>query len=441
MIRPFRRRAAYGPAVPNTPRASKLNAELLEDRSTPATFTPNAFGGGAFAPFDNPYLEVRSASGDVNADGVADIITAEGPGPGSGSRVRIFDGRAARFSSQAVVIADFYAYSNVPGAGQVPGFAGGVFVASGDFNGDGFAEVVTSPGAGASGHIKVFDFNAGGPFAGSNPALRTSFYAYPGFLGEIRVTTLSQGVNAIPLLVTASGAGTTEPDIRLYSNAFGIGQVDPGTLVYPLSQSFPYPGYLGGVSVAGGSNGQLFVSPNTGASQVRLFALDPFSFGGAALSPGVTFDTGFAAPTDVRLGSADVNGDGVLDVLTSSVGTNFATPISAFSVNNGFTTLNALNGFQGFGFFGNSWLGSSAFTGAALNPAGAVGVTSMGLGGVGALNQGLVMAGTAQGLQNSNPAFFNSGASSQTSYTSNGTSVFFNPGGSSSSSVLAPGVR
>ncbi|AWM35763.1 FG-GAP repeat domain-containing protein [Gemmata obscuriglobus] len=413
----------------------------------PATFTPNAFGGGVFDPFDNLSIEVRSASGDVNADGVADIITAEGPGAGSGSRIRIYDGRAARFSSQAVLISDFYAYSNVPGASQAPGFAGGVFVAAGDFNGDGFAEVATSAGAGASGHVKVFDFNNNGSFAGNNPALRTSFFAYPGFLGEIRVTTLSRAPNTSPMLVTASGAGTTQSDIRLYSNAFSIGEIGPATLVNPVSQSFPYPGYLGGVSVAGGNNGQLFVAPISGASQFSTFTLDPFSFGGTALVPGATFQTGFSNPTDVRLGLADVNGDGILDVLSSSVGQNSAASISAFSLTNGLTTLDSLNGFQGFGFFGNSWLGSSAFTGAARPTAGTAGFAGAGLAGTGlASQQGLIAPGATQGLQAGGPVFFNSGAFSPPSYTSNQTPVFFNPGtsgptrGQPSNSTLAPGV-
>lgn len=438
---PFRRRAVTGPAVRTSTRPAALTAELLEDRSTPATFTPNAFGGGSFQPFDNTALAVRSASGDVNGDGVADIITAQGPGVGSGSEIRIYDGAAARFASQALLISDFFAYSNVPGAGQAPGFAGGVFVAAGDLNGDGLAEVIVSPGAGASGHIKIFDFNTGNGFAGNNPALRASFFAYPGFLGEIRVATLAQASNAVPRLVTASGAGTTQSDIRMYLNAFNIGQVANGTLVNPVSQTFPYPGYLGGVSVAGGSNGQLFVSPNTGASQISTFNTNPFSFGATTLSPGTTFQTGFNAPTDVRLGSADVNGDGVLDVLTSSVGANSATPISAFSGVNGFSNLSStLNGFQGFGFFGNSFVGSSAFTGVA--PAGGTGT---GLGGFGGgVNQGLMGMGSAQGLQNGGgPTFFNSGAFAPPSYTSNGTPTFFNgaSGSAPNGGTLSPGVR
>ncbi len=43
----------------------------------------------------------------------------------------------------------FFAYN--------PSFTGGVRVATGDVNGDGAAEVITSPGQGGGPHVRVFD--------------------------------------------------------------------------------------------------------------------------------------------------------------------------------------------------------------------------------------------------------------------------------------------
>ena len=160
----------------------------------------NAFPGGFSG-------SVRMANGDVNGDGFDDIITAQGPGPGSGSQVRIFDGFQSIMNRQTVEIASFFVFSDQPGVSQTPGFGGGVFVASADF--DGFDELAVSPGLGANGHLKVFDFNGASGFLGSAPVLRASFFAYPGFAGEIRITTLR--FNGAEHLVTGSGAGSSKP--------------------------------------------------------------------------------------------------------------------------------------------------------------------------------------------------------------------------------------
>src|SRR5207248_1252473 len=80
---------------------------------------------------------VRVATGDVNGDGVVDIIT--GAGPGGPPQVRAFDGRTLAER------ASFLAYGI--------GYSGGIFVAAGDTDGDGRAEVITGTGLGTS-HVK-----------------------------------------------------------------------------------------------------------------------------------------------------------------------------------------------------------------------------------------------------------------------------------------------
>jgi len=375
-------RRGSAPSARSTRRSFSLRAEQLEDRSTPAvTFTPNTFGGGSFTPFANFNGQVQVASGDVNGDGVDDIITAQGTGAGSGSRISIYDGAAARFAGQAVLISDFFAYSNVPGPGQAPGFAGGVFVATGDFNGDGFDELVTSTGAGGGGHVKVFDFHdpATGAYLANSPIVRTSFVAYPGFAGDVRVAVVPGGAGQAPVLVTASGAGTTDSDVRVYNNVFNL-TADATGFVTPAAQMMAFPGFLGGVSIAGGTgaNGApvLFIAPNTASPLVSTFNLTGTGTGAGtgtfAFTPGTTFSTGTGSPTGIRFGAADINGDGITDVLTSFSGVNGVTgfgPISALSLAGGTpTSLLApdLTGFNGFGFFGNTWLGSSSFTSPAL---------------------------------------------------------------------------
>ena len=78
---------------------------------------------------------VSVAAGDVNGDGVADIIT--GAGPGGGPHVRVF----SLAGGTPTEVASFFAYD--------PAFPGGVSVAAGDVNGDGVADIITGAGPAA----------------------------------------------------------------------------------------------------------------------------------------------------------------------------------------------------------------------------------------------------------------------------------------------------
>jgi hypothetical protein len=109
---------------------------------------------------------VRVAAGDVDGDGRAEIVV--GAGPGGGPHVRVLAWSGAALEERA----SFFAYA--------PGFVGGVFVAAGDVDGDGRAEVVTGPGAGGGPHVRVF--------TGSGAATGGEFFAYdPSFGGGVAV--------------------------------------------------------------------------------------------------------------------------------------------------------------------------------------------------------------------------------------------------------------
>src|SRR6185369_1692953 len=105
---------------------------------------------------------VRVAIGDVTGDGVDDIVTA--PGSGGGPHIRVFDGVTGTCKKE------FFAYA--------PSFTGGVFVAVGDFDGDGYADIVTGAGAGGGPHVRVFN--------GKSLGLITEFFAFSAsFLGGV----------------------------------------------------------------------------------------------------------------------------------------------------------------------------------------------------------------------------------------------------------------
>jgi len=92
----------------------------------------------------NPYPQfaggVRVASADVNGDGIADLITA--PGVGGGPHIQVFDGVSG------ALLNSFFAFEDT--------FRGGAFVAGGDLDGDGLAEVVVSADVGGGPRVVVF---------------------------------------------------------------------------------------------------------------------------------------------------------------------------------------------------------------------------------------------------------------------------------------------
>lgn len=119
---------------------------------------------GQFAAYDPGFKGgVRIAAGDVNGDGIDEIITA--PGAGGGPWVRVF-------GSQGQLLSEFAAYD--------PGFKGGVDVASGDITGDTKKEIVTAPGAGGGPFVRVFN---------SQASVESQFFAYmPEFKGGVKVS-------------------------------------------------------------------------------------------------------------------------------------------------------------------------------------------------------------------------------------------------------------
>jgi hypothetical protein len=84
--------------------------------------------------------EVRLAMGDIDGDGVEEIIT--GAGPGGGPHVRIFD-------LNGNLINHFFAFDK--------GGREGVNVTMGDVNGDGKEEIIVTGDEGANGQVRIFN--------------------------------------------------------------------------------------------------------------------------------------------------------------------------------------------------------------------------------------------------------------------------------------------
>jgi len=150
--------------------------------------------------------EVRVARADVTGDGVADYVTAAGPG--GGPRVLVFDG------ASGAIIRDFYAYTTQ--------FTGGVFVAGGDIDGDGFADIVTGAGGSGSTHVKAF--------SGRDGSLLRSFNVYPSqYIGGATVAAGDVNGDGFADIVTGTTVGGG-PNVRVFDgqtnalrNSFVVG--------------------------------------------------------------------------------------------------------------------------------------------------------------------------------------------------------------------------
>jgi hypothetical protein len=276
----------------------------LEDRITPAAAYLLAVGAGAgglpavrmltavgavqreFLAYDAGFFGgVRVGTGDVNRDGVPDIVT--GAGPDGGPHVKVFDG------ATGAPLASFFAYDAA--------FAGGVYVAAGDVNGDGFADVITGAGAGGGPHVKVVDGAA--LLAGSLSDLR-SFMAYNvGFPGGVSVAAADFNGDGRAEVVTGAGPGGG-PHVEVFNGGDGgvVGSF------FAFGPDFPL-----GILVAAGPVGDLGVAIVVVGDSMDSVAI--FNFQGGTVGGFTPYPVFSHSQIPLTVAVGDATGDGLGDVI------------------------------------------------------------------------------------------------------------------------------
>ncbi len=177
-------------------------AGIAKGKTQVAVFSGSGLPIGApITPFDSKFKGGSTvAAGDVNGDGVPDIIVGQASKGGS---VQVFDGVTRS------PIADFLAFDG--------GFTGGVFVAAGDVNGDGTDDIITGAGKGQP-IVHVFDGISGTLIEGP---VGDFFALNQSFKGGVRVAATDFNGDGIADIIAGSGKKDKPPTIRVTSSATG----------------------------------------------------------------------------------------------------------------------------------------------------------------------------------------------------------------------------
>ncbi len=240
------------------------------------TFTDQGpVGNGFYANADFEGAGARVSRGDIDGDGVDEVITATPAGPIGQVAVDNADGshrftlvpygnayRSGIFVAVGDVLPDLPGNEIVTGADAGGGphvriynkdggveaeffaygenFRGGVRVAVGDVDGDGAGDIITSVGPGGAPHVQAISATEG--------QIR-SFYAYDqGFSGGVYVAAADIDGDGVDEIITAPGAGGG-PHVREWGPNGAIG----GFMAYAEN-------FRGGVTVA--RVGDDIVGPN-----------------------------------------------------------------------------------------------------------------------------------------------------------------------------------
>jgi hypothetical protein len=293
--------AKTGPISVNTPSGTGISSAYFTVSLGIIVTGPDAGGGPQVNVYDpntnnliksffayNPGFTggVRVAVGDVNGDGIPDIIA--GAGPGGGSDVRIFDGATGN------LIREFSPFN--------PLFTGSQYIATGNFNHQGYDDIIVGADYGGGPNVIVFD--------GKSGAVVYNFFAYnPAFVGGVRVAAGDVLGNGQMDIICGAGPGGG-PNVTVFRpNADGS--------VTPISSFFAYnPAFTLGIFVAAGNvqgNGKDSIVTGAGAGggpNVSVFD----GSDGALLSTFFAYDPGFVG--GVRVATTQRT-DGSVAVVTA----------------------------------------------------------------------------------------------------------------------------
>ncbi|MGH2813310.1 MAG: PQQ-dependent sugar dehydrogenase [Actinomycetota bacterium] len=181
-----------------------------------------------------------------------------------------------------------------------PAFAGGVYVGTGDLDGDGCDEIITGAGAGGGPHLKVFRAN------GSLLAQRMAYAT--AFTGGVRVAAGDVDGDGRDEVITGPGPGGG-PHVRVFD-------LTGNSLVERLGFMAYDTAFLGGIfvtseNVTGTSRHEIITGADQGGGpHVKIWS------GSRTVDQFMAYNIAFRG--GARVGTANVDGDGYRELITGA---------------------------------------------------------------------------------------------------------------------------
>ncbi|MFA6533563.1 MAG: putative glycoside hydrolase [Patescibacteria group bacterium] len=227
--------------------------------------------------------------------GSAKIITSDIDADGEWETVVASGGRVAIYGSSGLLEKAFWPYGAA--------YRGAISLAAGETNNDGWQEIVTAPGAGGVGAVKIFNWQ------GEN--IGPNFYVYGDkYRGGVNLALGDLDGNGASEIIV--GAATGGPQLRIFNGAGKL--ISAGWFAYDKNQR-------GGVRIAAGDltgdgRAEIVTVPGVGQkAEIKVWNSRGVMQGQPWLALAATNRSGAEVAVN------DINRDGIMEILVSSLNT------------------------------------------------------------------------------------------------------------------------